>query len=279
MVGIGNRTCFVYCCSQEAQHLLTTLNLPTLDEYDYNTGGEHDLSGGMLPYGGSFNPSWGNFGTDSNGECGVPMHHRWHAPRAKVESTCLAPQTGNWIYWYSFDYGGVHVIQMSTEHNWTRGSKQYEWLQHDLEHVNRNVTPWVVLTAHRMMYTTQMDIEPDRKVSYKFQEEVEDLIYKHHVNLMMVGHEHSYERSCPLYRKQCVGEGKGTVHVVVGAAGYPLGTEDFSRKYGNWSLRHVNDYGYLRVATSPENMRVQFVLNKNGNIFDEFTITPWKTEA
>ncbi|KAI9996581.1 hypothetical protein PInf_014313 [Phytophthora infestans] len=234
-------------------------------EYDYNRGGKRDLSGGMLPYGGSFNPAWGNFGIDSAGECGVPMHHRWHAPK-----------TGNWIYWYSFDYGGVHVIQMSTEHNWTRGSEQYEWLQRDLEQVDRSVTPWVVLTAHRMMYTTQMNIESDMKVSYKFQEEVEDLIYEHRVNLMMVGHEHAYERSCPLYRKECVADGKGTVHIVVGSAGYPLGTEDFSDKYGKWSLRHVNDYGYLRIASSPEDMRVQFVLNKNGNVYDEFVIAPWE---
>ncbi|KAF1789983.1 Metallo-dependent phosphatase-like [Phytophthora cactorum] len=236
-----------------------------IEPYATRLGGKHDLSGGMLPYGGSFNPSWGNFGIDSAGECGVPMHHRWHAPK-----------TGNWIYWYSFNYGGVHVIQMSTEHNWTRGSEQYEWLQHDLEQVDRSVTPWVVLTAHRMMYTTQMNIESDMKVSYKFQEEVEDLIYKHRVNLMMVGHEHAYERSCPLYRKECVADGKGTVHIVVGSAGYPLGTEDFSDKYGKWSLRHVNDYGYLRIASSPEDMRIQFVLNKNGNVYDEFAIAPWE---
>ena len=118
----------------------------------------------MLPYGGSFNPSWGNFGVDSAGECGVPMHHRWHGninaltfcvrwgrEYANVVYKLEAPKTGNWIYWYSFNYGGVHVIQMSTEHNWTRGSEQYEWLQHDLELVDRSVTPWVVLTAHRMM--------------------------------------------------------------------------------------------------------------------------------
>lgn len=234
-------------------------------EYDYDRGGEHDLSGGMLPYGGGFNPSWGNYGCDSAGECGVPMHHRWHAPK-----------TGNWIYWYSFNYGGIHVIQMSTEHNWTRGSQQYEWLQHDLQHVDRNVTPWVVLTAHRMMYTTQMNIESDQVVSNKFQEEVEDLIYEHRVNLMMVGHEHAYERSCPLYRKECVDDGKGTVHIVVGSSGFPLGTQDFSSKYGHWSLRHVNDYGYLRIASSPEDMRIQFVLNKNGDVYDEFVISPWE---
>ncbi|CAI5735661.1 unnamed protein product [Peronospora destructor] len=234
-------------------------------EYDYIEGGEHDLKGGMLPYGGSFNPSWGNFGSDSGGECGVPMHHRWHVPK-----------TGNWIYWYSFNYGGIHVIQMSTEHNWTRGSEQYKWLEHDLEQVDRNVTPWVMLTAHRMMYSSQMDIEPDMEVSYKFQDEVEDLIYKHRVNVMLVGHEHSYERSCPVYRKKCMESGKGTVHLVVGSAGFALGPEGFSSKYGNYSLRHVNEYGYLRVASSPEDMRFQFVLNKNGNIYDEFTITPWE---
>ena len=118
----------------------------------------------------------------------------------------LVPKTGNWIYWYSFNYGGIHVIQMSTEHNWTRGSEQYKWLEHDLEQVDRNVTPWVVLTAHRMMvrhvgsnfgglsansrftfqYTSQVDIEPDMNVSFKFQEEVEDLIYQHRVNVMLV---------------------------------------------------------------------------------------------
>ncbi|GMF10884.1 unnamed protein product [Phytophthora lilii] len=287
MVGIGNRE-YHALLSQQVGLSYFSGYVIRADEYDYNTGGQHDLSGGMLPYGGSFNPSWGNFGIDSAGECGVPMHHRWH---------------GNWIYWYSFNFGGVHVIQMSSEHNWTRGSEQYEWLRHDLEQVDRSVTPWVVLTAHRMMvglhkycwdlryevllthsslflqYTTQMNIEPDMKVSYKFQEEVEDLIYKHRVNLMMVGHEHAYERSCPLYRKECVADGKGTVHIVVGSAGYPLGTEDFSSKYGNWSLRHVNDYGYLRIATSPEDMRIQFVLNKNGNVYDEFTIEPWNTDS
>ncbi|RMX63691.1 hypothetical protein DD238_006494 [Peronospora effusa] len=235
------------------------------DEYGYTEGGKHDLSGGMLPYGGSFNPSWGNFGADSGGECGVPMHHRWHVPK-----------TGNWIYWYSFNYGGIHVVQMSTEHNWTRGSEQYKWLENDLEQVDRNVTPWVVLTAHRMMYSSQLNIEPDMEVSYHFQEEVEDLIYKHRVNVMLVGHEHSYERTCPVYRKKCVENGKGTVHLVVGSAGYPLGPDGFSSKYGNYSLRHVNEYGYIRVTSSPNDMRFQFVLVENGNIYDEFTITPWE---
>ena len=42
-------------------------------EYDHTNGGEDgkDPSGVKTP--GGFMPRWGDFGTDSNGECGVPM--------------------------------------------------------------------------------------------------------------------------------------------------------------------------------------------------------------
>lgn len=70
-----------------------------------------------------------------------------------LTNSCVAPATGNWIYWYSFNYGGIHVVQMSTEHDFTRGSEQFEWLARDLASVDRSVTPWIILTAHRMMVT------------------------------------------------------------------------------------------------------------------------------
>ena len=56
---------------------------------------------------------------------------------------------------YSFDYGSVHFIMMSTEHNFTVGSRQYAWLENDLRNVNRTMTPWVILSGHRAMYTSQ----------------------------------------------------------------------------------------------------------------------------
>ena len=41
---------------------------------------------------------------------------------------------------------------MSTEHNFTYGSVQYQYLERDLRTVNRAQTPWVVLIGHRPMY-------------------------------------------------------------------------------------------------------------------------------
>ncbi len=46
-------------------------------EYDHTDGGENgrDPSGVKTAYG--FSPHWGDFGTDSNGECGVPVSKRY----------------------------------------------------------------------------------------------------------------------------------------------------------------------------------------------------------
>ena len=56
---------------------------------------------------------------------------------------------------YSYDYGSVHFIMMSSEHDFREGSRQYKWLENDLKNVDRKKTPWVVLGGHRPMYTSQ----------------------------------------------------------------------------------------------------------------------------
>ena len=53
---------------------------------------------------------------------------------------------------YSFDYGLAHFTVMSTEHDYSPGSRQYNWLKKDLEDVDRRKTPWVIFAGHRPMY-------------------------------------------------------------------------------------------------------------------------------
>lgn len=234
-------------------------------EYDYVKGGKNDPSGATGDDGRmNFHPDWANYGDDSSGECSVPMYYRWDAPA-----------NGNSIYWYSFDYGGVHVIQISSEHDWTRGSKQYKWIENDLKRVDRQKTPWIILTAHRMMYTTQIGEDADNKVSVHFREELEDLLWEHRVNLMLVGHQHSYERSCAVRNGKCIEDGKGPVHIIVGSAGAGLEKQGFSSKLGEWSVSHVNDWGYLRIDSTEQSMNIQFILNRNGVVYDEVTLAPW----
>ena len=107
-------------------------------EQDHKVGGKKDPSGAP---GQGFHPSWGNYGGDSGGECGVPMYNRFHMP-----------DNGNHVWWYSYDYGMVHMIMMSTEHDYNPGSRQYQWLENDLKSVDRRKTPWVMIGGHRAMY-------------------------------------------------------------------------------------------------------------------------------
>jgi hypothetical protein len=41
---------------------------------------------------------------------------------------------------------------MSSERNFAQGSEQYKWIKKDLLAVDRSVTPWVIVSAHRPMY-------------------------------------------------------------------------------------------------------------------------------
>ncbi|GLE02468.1 hypothetical protein PINS_up011306 [Pythium insidiosum] len=232
-------------------------------EYDYQSGGSHDTSGAGGTNG--FHPAWGNFGSDSNGECGVPTVHRFHVPA-----------TGNSLFWYSFDYASVHVIQLSSEHAWTQGSEQFQWLERDLAAVNRTATPWIVVTTHRMMYSTKIDLDDDRRVGMHLREEMEQLLMKHRVNLVLSGHQHSYERSCAVYQGKCASDGRSApVHIVVGTAGYDLSNSGYSPRFGAWSVTHLNEYGYLRAVVEQQSMTVQFVSTRRGIIADQVTLQPF----
>jgi hypothetical protein len=52
--------------------------------------------------------------------------------------------------YYSFNYGNVHVIALNSEAG--NFSAQVEWVQMDLQQVNRTETPWVIGLWHRPWY-------------------------------------------------------------------------------------------------------------------------------
>ena len=68
---------------------------------------------------------------------------------------CLPRITLQFHLRYSYDFGLVHFIMMSTEHNFEPNSRQYKWLENDLKKIDRKKTPWVIFGGHRAMYASQ----------------------------------------------------------------------------------------------------------------------------
>ncbi len=92
---------------------------------------------------------------------------------------------------------------------------------------------------------------------------------------MLVGHQHSYERSCPVYMGECVANGQGTTHVVVGSAGAGLESGGFSPVFGNFSVQHINAWGFSKIDATQISLTLQFVKNDEGAVWDEVSLTPW----
>ena len=220
-------------------------------EYDHLVGGAKDPS--HAP-GEGFHPEWGNYGDDSGGECGVPTFYRFHMP-----------DTGNSLWWYSYDYGLVHFTVFSTEHNFTEGSALYQWIENDLQLVDRTKTPWVIAVGHRPMYSSEK-YPSDYEVTLGIQRALEDMFYEQHIDLAVWGHYHAYERTCAVYRQLC--DVKGTVHIVVGTAGFPL---DDAGTYGfPWSLHFEPQYGYLRVGVANKSaLHLEYVRNTDSVVADQ----------
>jgi hypothetical protein len=98
------------------------------------------------------------------------------------------PSNGNGNFWYSFDYGSAHYTYMSTEHDYTPKSAQYQWLVNDLSSAaSRNDINWIIMSGHRPMYNSDTAEWDQHRPGAPFQQIIEPLMVKYNVNLYLCG--------------------------------------------------------------------------------------------
>ncbi|TYH89920.1 hypothetical protein ES332_A13G015700v1 [Gossypium tomentosum] len=207
-------------------------------------------------------------GPDSGGECGVPYETYFPMPTPAKDKP-----------WYSIEQGSVHFTVISTEHDWTEKSEQYEWMKTDMASVDRSKTPWLVFTGHRPMYSSL-------GADDQFLETVEPLLLNNKVDLVLFGHVHNYERTCSIYNSECLAipekdkNGIDTydntnysapVQAIVGMAGFSL--EKFPDDAPSWSLVRISEFGYVRAHATKDELKLEFVNSDTKNVDDSFIIT------
>ncbi|XP_021887436.1 probable inactive purple acid phosphatase 27 [Carica papaya] len=220
-------------------------------------------------YIGSAGSLYTNF--DSGGECGVPYETYFKMPTPEKDKP-----------WYSIEQAGVHFTVISTEHNWSKNSEQYEWMKNDMALIDRSKTPWLIFTGHRPMYSTGIGIS---NVDKNFVDVVEPLLLENKVDLALFGHVHNYERSCSVYESHCFSmpekneNGIDTydhsnysapVQVVIGMAGFTLDKFSLAEK---WSLVRISEFGYLRAHATAQELKLEFVASDTREVKDSFRIT------
>lgn len=236
-------------------------------EYDYLVGGPgHDLSGSAAADANGWHPPQGNYGNDSMGECGVPAAKRF-----------LMPSNGNQLFWYSFKIGLTHHIVLSSEHNCSLHSPMHKWLIHELRNnVNRTETPWLLVHLHRPLYASE-NYPAEGKAMVLLRECLEHTLMKHHVDLVVSGHYHAYERSCPVYKSECrVDEAYASAptYLMLGSGGAELDDIDYTDEPTStgtsWSERRLQEYGYGRLHVhNASHAHFEFVRALDRQVADE----------
>ncbi|XP_074329006.1 putative inactive purple acid phosphatase 2 [Apium graveolens] len=242
--------------------------------------GNHEYDWPLQPW----KPDWSYsvYGKDGGGECGVPYSLRFNMPGNSSELAATnAPATRN--LYYSFNVGVVHFLYISTETNFLQGSKQHNFIKHDLQSVDRDKFPFVVVQGHRPMYTTSNE---DRELPLvkKMLEHLEPLFVENKVTLAFWGHVHRYERFCPLKNYTCGSlgyQGKSweafPVHVVIGMAGQDWQSiwepradhpTDPVFPQPKRSMYRGGEFGYTRLFATKEKLTLSYVGNHDGEVHD-----------
>jgi len=181
-----------------------------------------------------------------------------NAPQTVWTQSGEAPN--NW--YYSFNYGLVHYISVSSEiyfdFPWMI-AEQYEWLTEDLAmaNANRSAAPWVIVYHHRPLYCTgegsecgsQADVMR-QGVSGNFS--LEAAYFKFGVDFVVSGHVHNFERTFDVYdgkSEQRTTDMTATTYLVNGDAGNREGHHTFDGNASNvpWSAFRTTAYSFTRL--------------------------------
>ncbi|HET9654343.1 MAG TPA: fibronectin type III domain-containing protein [Kineosporiaceae bacterium] len=175
------------------------------------------------------------------------------------------PMLGANHAWYSYDWGNAHITVMDSEEPVDPASPQYAFLQQDLAaHAS---STWRIVTVHKPPHSST-----SANSSYKLgQQYLVPLFDQYHVQLVLSGNSHNYERSRQLKGGAVVSSG-GTTYVVSGGGG--SGFNAFRISQPSWSaFREATFFEFTKVTVSPTSLLVQGIRADTRAVFDSVTIT------
>ena len=102
------------------------------------------------------------------------------------------PESGNSVFWYSFEAGNVHIAMISSEHDCNPGTPLGDWLAADLAAVDRKITPWLLIGIHRPLVETEL-YAGDFAVAAGLRAILEPLLLRYNIDVVLSGHYHSFQ--------------------------------------------------------------------------------------
>lgn len=184
--------------------------------------------------------------------------------------------------YYSFRWGRVQFLALDTSTDREvealkgRRGDQYRWLASTLDSVARDTTlAWTVVFTHEPLYSHGSGLG-GHGADPGLRKALEPLFLHHGVDLVLMGHEHHYERTRPLRRGRPVEAGCGPVYFVTGGGG----ASRFGRAVspGPRAARVSREHHFLGLKVEPHAATGEAV-GADGRRLDRFRILPYDPGA
>lgn len=207
--------------------------------------------------------------------------------------------TGTYAAQYYFDYPGpgplMRVIMIAPDltiegitYNYTAGTLHYNWLASAIDAARVAGIPWVVVGMHKVCITAG-------NKTCEIGEDLLNLVVQKKVDLVLQGHDHSYQRSkqmalsasCPglvagSYDGNCVvddgsdsnyAKGAGTTLVIAGVFGMCCtAVSPADSEAGYFAAMSDTSSGFTKFTVDTSQLQAQFVAS-TGAYTDSFTIS------
>jgi hypothetical protein len=214
-----------------------------------------------------YGPTWGRFKERTkpamgNHEYGNPTAHGYF----DYWGSAAGPRGKGY---YSYDLGNWHVIVLNTNcyskilGGCAAGSPEETWLRQDLAaHANS----CIVAYGHHALFSSGIfkrhAIHPEIKTLWQ------DL-YAAHADLILAGHEHSYERFAPQNPDGDLDDKNGIREIVVGTGGRSHDPLGFSTP--NSEVREWQTFGVLKLTLAPKQYTWEFIPEEGKTFRDSGT--------
>ena len=176
-------------------------------------------------------------------------------PFAAFATRFAMPANGNANYFYSWSYGPAFFVSFDSEGDFSAGSAQIAWLDATLASVDRSVFPWVFVSLHHPVLSSDSDEAGDHIPGGAKSLVLSPILKKYKVDCVFQGHQHNYERTAAVYAatgevvalpdaQNVYTDPAAPIYIVQATAGAVLDYEKWIAPT-NWSLvRDGDNYGF-----------------------------------
>jgi predicted MPP superfamily phosphohydrolase len=189
----------------------------------------------------------------------------YQAVHAVPTATVPAADRGRY---YSFDWGNVHFVSLDSHASLARSvnsvGTMLKWLENDLRSTRKF---WRVVYFHHPPYAggeNETDIHCEWGRQF-----LQPILETHGVQVVLSGHEHSYQRSQPLWKGSRVSADVGINYITSGGGG----AIRYRVKMNPRIAVGRSEFHYMRVQVDGSRMTFQ-AIGADGTELDRFTISP-----